>query len=151
MSEERLDDLEDYIEMLMDAIDPEKERELECKWHLHSKKAVLLHHNEQQVQSLSELDPRSPEHKKQLLDYATTMAVMRLEAQDLEDELDQLIDHNKNKKQPIDEEYNVVSDMLYNIDGINQTHDAAEMMRTYEDGQVLKKGTDAKAILDHFN
>ena len=49
MSEERLDDLEDYIEMLMDAIDPEKERELECKWHLHAKKAVLLHHNEQQV------------------------------------------------------------------------------------------------------
>jgi len=47
---------------------------------------------------LSELDPRSPEHKKQLLDYATTMAVMRLEAQDLEDELDELIDHNKNKK-----------------------------------------------------
>jgi len=47
IEEERLDDLEEYLDMVLDAHDPAKERELECKWHLHAKKIVLMAHDEQ--------------------------------------------------------------------------------------------------------
>jgi len=77
-----LDEKNDYLQRVLDSYDPIREHELELKWKLNSKKAVLL--NEMAKKRYDEQAKSDKDAKAEMLDYATSIALLQLEAKDIE-------------------------------------------------------------------
>lgn len=121
-----LDKLYDKMEQIVDAFDKEKEVELHTKARLDAKVQVL-----RDEMSADRTSQAAYWDEEEAYDYAMTIALMRLEAKSLEQQLAKI-----NKK--------------YLVDGPPKAMFDTEQPLNNEAHELLDEASDPVAILDHF-
>ena len=116
--------MQEYMEALIDAFDPQLELKLQLEHELHSKKVTLYKESISQVrkEQLSKLDMENPAQRAELFDYAKQINLLRFDVVELEHqhqevckEIEESQIEAEAKQNPEDDEINnELKQQLYN-------------------------------------
>ena len=83
---EHLEVMQEYMEALIDAFDPQLELKLQLEHELHAKKVTLYKESIDQVrkEQLSKLDLENPAQRAELFEYAKQINLLRFDVVELE-------------------------------------------------------------------